>query len=254
MSTRSLLPYIVNDEAVSSLDWAMRELLDGTTHVREPYRASMTIDGVPATLDGDEIIIERVNRLFEHFLGLNTDARTHETDADGLYAGPLSTVADYALMMGNQLWTENWVEVMGERYVRRAMGDRMVTGAGRTRYAPLLNENAGQNGALNLIGELINGNVSATTGVFNPGPVSGETDKSKWVLTHPTNTHPRSIDILIARDEGLFNEAQLEYLNTVIPRYLDYRLVDVRISVISTSAFNEYYGVHIWQDAEYIGP
>ena len=241
---RTALPIIWNDEFVHSVDQAFREIND-------------------LALDPQEMKADPVT---------------------GLYLGTVAGMPFYAEQLGLLMWTQDILEVMGEQFARKILGDEiqvkevtahsfllvgenefllvgenefLLTVATQLapigRWAYLLNQAAGKVEALNLIAELIDVGIQAQFGNFDKS--RSQTDKSQWLFipqTQPSTVRPHGVDIVLRiRNTNILNAAQIGYINTVIPRYLRYDILDVRITVIYEAATEVRLPTTLWTHTDY---
>lgn len=202
---KSLLPFVWITPAVNAFDIAVRKLFNS-------------------------------NELWD--IGIADDPKQFETNENGLYQGPISLMPYYAEQIGCLLWTPDVIDLFGETYARQILGDRIVNEENLGRYAQILNDLAGKEECIQLIGELQNASISIQVGQFDK--TASLTDKSKWLFTEQDDTfRPSGVDIILSSSEGGFlTQDQVNYLVIVIQRYLPYNLPDVRISVVSLQRTN----------------
>ena len=177
-------------------------------------------------------------------VGLSTWPHLAERDpATGAYLGPAALMPYLAEHEANYLWTQDVLDVFGEDYCRRILGNRVLNGVSEGLYSKLLQDNWGQPRCLELIAELQGVGISYDVGRFTKGdPV---TDQSQWVLVaqSTSNLAPSGIDILLNSASGIqITLAQFAYLDTVIRRYIPIYLPDVRISVVYSQSST----IHPW--------
>lgn len=217
--TESLLPLIWNELALVGFDVAFRNAMDGNLALEDGQRESV--------------------------IGLSENIYAHWTDDEtGEYLGPVALFPEYAKHLGCVMWTPDAMDIFGEAYMRRILGDRILSGVNHGRYATLINEATGKLEAVQLIAELHDADVVVMVGDFDKS--ASLTDKGQWVFTPqavPSLSRPTGVDITLARQTNEpLTIPQVEYLQIVIARVLPYWLVDVRISTlfVAPSTFHVY--------------
>lgn len=241
---RSLLPPVYNQEFITAFDEADRELFTGKLILHgEPVRLLWNGQRLNFGETGDRVFLRYAGaRSNIDTIGLAEDPKPISTDSEGRYIGPTSLMPEYANERGLLLYTEDIIDVFGEEFARRVLGDRIRDGINYGRYAKLLNDRAGSLEVLDIIGELTQANINARVGRFTkPDP----NDKATWTLTEETNPatfRPTGIDIDITSYTNIPVDAKRQaWFNIVIPRYIRYKLVDVRITFSTSAPFSTYY-------------